>query len=198
MYASQAAAFNTAAEFAPRVTDSTPEMPPTFIPVNMEGLANAKRDAIKNLPATCPHCTAAVPRGDSGGKPCFVERDSGQIFMYCFGPGGCGRSHIMFTLPKDVHLEPVYAKVPCMFAAVPKPPQPTNASGHPLNPDGTIDYRALHGMQDSDETCAKCDKPRKEHQTGFDTNGWRVADHKHVPFPASWPTWNGKWWTNVD
>ena len=47
----QTAAYAAHDAFAARVTDSTPDQPPTFTPPDMAAAAAAKRDAIRNRPA---------------------------------------------------------------------------------------------------------------------------------------------------
>lgn len=96
---------------------------------------------------------------------------------YCKTSGACGRSHVLFAAI-DLKI-PQYRQI-CIFKK-PESSQAVNSSGMPLNPDGSIDYSALHGIIKPTEVCQRCERPYSEHKhKETDQNGWAMDGCERV------------------
>jgi hypothetical protein len=153
LYAVQQPAFESAAAYSPKVTDSTPDSPPSFTPADLSQACETKTNIVNNLPTQCAHCATSF----EGVTGCLTEMSNGTIMAYCKGKGGCGRSQVLFV-PPDTTV-PKYKKV-CVFEAEP---------GHPSLDDITY---SMHAMMPQIAPCRKCRKNYQEHERGYDSNGW--------------------------
>jgi hypothetical protein len=180
MYQVQRPAYQAAEAYAPTVTDSTPTTPPTFTPADLAAASATKRALINDLPTTCAHCGSVFSTSTLG--PCVVELKDGTVIAYCKPAGGCGRSHVLFVQP-DVSV-PKYEQV-CVFEPV---------EGHPsmeINPSMPCLVGPL-----PETPCSRCERLYRDHPTGYDTNGWRVARNVPQALPKDWPTYQpaaGTW-----
>lgn len=132
MYQSQVPAFSALSQYSSCVvTDSTPDSPPSFQPVNIRLACDTKKAVTSNLPKVCCHCSNPLSP-----PSCFLERKDGDIYCYCFAAGGCCKSQIIFKAPNlEVFLQPLLAhqlRFQCMKNFVRSPHRSQNKSKNPL------------------------------------------------------------------
>ena len=189
MYNLQQQAFSAHSVYAPRVTDSTPDAPPSFQRADMAAAMCCKMEVLARLPSLCSHCSTALPF-EAG---CVVEDRHGNVWAYCKSKEAeaCGRSEVLFTAPS--RKVPVYEQC-CVFLPPDSmferhgTPTEMRMPGPPdLQPQSTT-LEQLHGITPPEAPCATCERKFEDHHSDVDTNGWRVKCMEEEPLPAGWPS----------
>ena len=96
----------------------------------------------------------------------------------------CGRSQVLFVGP-DLKT-PKYRKV-CVFDENDAPP-PEKINFEEAKDNHDILIR--HGAIPPQATCKNCNKTYKEHEQGYDMDGWLEDGFNLVELPQDWPYWN--------
>lgn len=113
MYAIQAPAFESALSYGVSRTASNPDEPPSR-PLDIVAACKHKQEIVTNLPKNCGHCKAELQSD-------WVQEINDDIFAYCKGKDGCGKSQMLFVGPKD-YISRTYEKV-CVFKPKASPQQ---------------------------------------------------------------------------
>ena len=167
MYACQRTAFESGKLHSARLTDSTLESPPSYIPPNLIELASIRRSVISNLPSSCVHCNAVLLR------EYIISRSDNSIIAYCKSKNGCGKSQVLFA---PINLAKPYYEQVCVYE-IPD-----------VIPEGSEQY-TRHGVsyRHPDELCKKCNQPSRSHKSGVDQNGWVKIGESCIDLPGDWP-----------